>query len=78
MMSKVLIGIVIGVIVALPIGVSASYEAKYPQANVFMDIPYAPNTVSVFDDGDFKCYVARGGYEAGREARTTDISCVKK
>lgn len=78
-MKKFLLGILVGAAIFVPSSVIAarSIEAEPPMANAFMNIPYEENSVSVFDDQDNKCYIVRGGYRNGTEARTVDISCVK-
>lgn len=78
-MKKILLGVLIGVVIATPIGAGAAryVESKYEMANTFIEVPYEPNTVSVFDDGPVKCYITRGGYRTGAEARTTSMSCVR-
>lgn len=82
-MKKVLLGLIIGVGVALPASALAIRATTgYPDANNIIqfncqgqwhDAPFDCNRVAVFDDQDNKCYIS---YDV-RGAQSS-ISCVKQ
>ena len=77
-MKKFISGILFGAILFAPVGVLAYQEVtRPPYTNVIYQYAHDDNDslVSVFDDGDNKCYIAVPPYV--RDSKPS-ISCVKK
>lgn len=83
-MKQLILGATIGVVAGLLLGGGSVYAAQY-----VYELPWTKNIynisrydvtdggVSVFDDGDNKCYVARVG-GLGKIGSSLAISCVKR
>lgn len=83
-MNQLILGTTIGVAAGLLLGGGSVYAAQYvyelPWTKNIYNISRDDKTeggVSVFDDGDNKCYVARVG-ELGYSGSSLAISCVKR
>lgn len=77
-MKTLTLGIVIGIVISLPLGVSAGVVKTSDWTNVIYKMSGKQGDISVFDDGDNKCYVVKStinGYAGGLGG---DISCVKR
>jgi len=76
-MKKILLGLIIGVAIALPVGVFADKVIQTPQANYIYDVGDGDIRVEVFDDAGSKCYVAYE-YRGNNAARSKpSISCLE-
>ena len=74
-MSKLIVGILIGVFLAIPTTVVADYIVhSLPNVHTIYTIKQDEGTVSVFDDSGNKCYVTKQGVYGGTN---TAISCVR-
>lgn len=75
-MKRLILGILIGLVVALPSGAFAYSEANRPKSpNIIYEIDDESIRIGVFDDADNKCYVA---YENRTADSAPAISCIKR
>lgn len=74
-MKNVILGIVIGAVLFIPVG---TYALNY--ANTIYRVSAEEGTISVFDDGPNKCYVAVSwdDYKSEGNNRNVSISCLRK
>lgn len=77
-MKKFLFGLIVGAVLFVPVSTFADYVVKdTPWTNVIYRTSGSGGDVSVFDDGQNKCYVVKlrfSGYSGGDGGA---ISCVK-
>lgn len=82
-MKKIILGFAVGLLIAFPAStIAANYELPWTK-NIYnisdQDKGKHSGSVSVFDDGDNKCYVARatgGSSQGGPDS--ISISCVRE
>jgi hypothetical protein len=79
MKKKILLGVLIGVVATL--SSTATYAisrtVELPWTNVIYNMSKEDEAISVFDDGDNKCYVARFDGQ-GSYGVSVAMSCVKQ
>lgn len=79
-MKKLILGIVIGIVVSVPVAAIAKMIELPWSNNIYniSDVEHGVSgSVSVFDDGDNKCYIVRQNFDTSIGA-TVNISCVKR
>jgi hypothetical protein len=69
-----------GAILFVPATAVAQKYSKVaiPFTNVIYNISSEEDTISVFDDGDNKCYLATARISGYSDGNLTSISCVKR
>lgn len=78
-MKKILIGLIIGLMVAIPASVSADYIVHTTHwTNIIYKSSGQDGDIAVFDDAGNKCYVVTSNMSGYAGGNLNSISCVKQ